>query len=134
MSHESKISKNKKLLLIILVLVGLVLIFSSSYTPVNTETDSDEYINQLEKKLEDFLLNVDGINKVKVIITLDSSMPDVENKGYYSKTDTTLPYVRGVVIACTNGGSDYVKAELTDIVSKYLGIGANKVKITDIKG
>ena len=82
MSHESKISKNKKLLLIILVLVGLVLIFSSSYTTENTETDSDEYINQLEKKLEDFLLNVDGINKVKVIITLESTMPDDEIKGY----------------------------------------------------
>ena len=79
MSHESKISKNKKLLLIILVLVGLVLIFSSSYTTENTETDSDEYINQLEKKLEDFLLNVDGINKVKVIITLESTMPDNES-------------------------------------------------------
>ena len=133
MSHGNKISKNKKLLLVLLVLIGVILIFSSSFTPEKAEKESDEYIKVLENKLEEFLLNVDGINKVKVIITLDSSLPNDENTGYYGKTDTTLPYVRGVVIACTNGGSDKVKAEITDIVSKYLGIGSNKVKITDIK-
>ncbi len=133
MSQENKITLRKKWLIISLIVIGILLIFSSSFSFENNSSKSKEYIEETEAKLEEFLLNVEGIRKVKVIITLESSIEAEENNGYYNKTDNTLPYVRGVVVACSNGSDDKIKTEVTEIVSKYLGIGANKVKITDIK-
>ena len=133
MSRENKLSKNKKIILISLIILGVLLIILSSFSGNNDETDSASYISEMENKLEKFLLYVEGIEDVKVIITLESDLNKSDNKSYYGNSNTALPFVRGVCVACTNGNNDKVKAEVTDIVSKYLGIGTNKVKITDIK-
>ena len=140
--HKSKI------IISLLAIFGIVLILLGS-TGFRTEKSSNSfspstYTAELEKKLESFLKNVDGIDNVDVIVTLDISNERVyaKNEGSYdyilsSSGDPIsiaeiYPYVRGVAVACTNGQSDNVKKEITELISCYLGISTNRIKIVPI--
>lgn len=140
--HKSKI------IISLLAVFGIVLILLGS-TGFRAEKSSNSfspstYTAELEKKLESFLKNVDGIDNVDVIVTLDISNERVyaKNEGSYdyilsSSGDPIsiaeiYPYVRGVAIACTNGQSDNVKKEITELISCYLGISTNRIKIVPI--
>ena len=137
-----------KLIVIILAIVGVLLILLSSVNFKGSDKSGDfsvsSYTNELEKKLESFLKNVEGINNVDVIITLD-----ISNETVYATKDGSYdyvlsssgepiyiaeiyPYVRGVAVACTNGQSDYVKKEITELISSYLGISSSRIKIVPI--
>lgn len=123
----------------ILGLIGVLLIFVSNYYSEKSEdeyTNYEAYATQIEKKLESFLLEIDGIFAVRVIVTLDY-IQDAEGDGYIyagaNENTTQLPSVRGVAIACTNGGDYKVKVKLTELVSAYLGISSNRIEIIDIK-
>lgn len=140
--HKSKI------IISLLAVFGIVLILLGS-TGFRAEKSSNSfspstYTAELEKKLESFLKNVDGIDNVDVIVTLDISNERVyaKNEGSYdyilsSSGDPIsiaeiYPYVRGVAVACTNGQSDNVKKEITELISCYLGISTNRIKIVPI--
>ena len=137
--------KNKIIVVGLLLLGVFLILFSTLKSKLNTKTDTEfsceEYTKDLEKKIEGFLLSVDGIHNVKVIITLDSSAEKL-----FASNDTSLsligdskedqnasmeiyPYVRGVAVSCTNGESDYVKNKVTRLLSAYLGIPSNRIEI-----
>lgn len=145
------IKKHKnKIIIILLSLIGIALIlfstFKDKFKSNNTTNDfsCELYTETLEKKIENFLLNVDGIKNVSVVITLDSS-----TEKQYAKNESTLdfitisqggksepvyigeiyPYVRGVAISCTGGESDEVKIKITKLISAYLGISTNRIEI-----
>ena len=96
----------------------------------------------LEEKLENFILNIEGIKNVNVIITLDTSGGEIYTKNSSSLNFSSItnnaspvyvgeiyPSVRGVAIACTNGSSDETKNKITKLVSAYLGISSNRIEI-----
>lgn len=135
-----------KIIISSLVIIGVLLIVFSS---VNIKNDTENfsvttYTKELEKKLEGFLKSVDGINKAKVIITLECSNEHVyaKDEGSYDyiissngglvEITEVYPVVRGVAIACTNGNNDIVQKEITELVSSYLGISSNRIKIVAI--
>ena len=130
---------NKKAILTVaaLALVGIILIIASGmFTNNEGGTQSqEEYAKEIEEKLENFLLQVDGIKEVKVIVSL--CPPSTQSNSGLLGTDVTaankIPTVCGVAIACTNGGSDSVKLKLTSLVSAFLGIPSNRIEIIDIK-
>ena len=62
----------------------------------------EKYIENTEKRLEEFLLEVKGIKKVEVIISTE----------YKSNSEDGIYYIKGAVIACTNGNDDKTKAEI----------------------
>ena len=143
------IKKHKnKIIIISLVIIGVLLITLSSFSFNNKKSKEEfsqtTYTKELEKKIEDFLENVEGIRKAKVILTLECS-----NEHVYAKNDTSLDYilssngelveiteiypvVRGVAIACTNGDDDIIKMKVTNLISSYLGISSNRIKIVAI--
>lgn len=124
MSQENKIKKGKIYIILLFALGAVFIILGTVLGGNKMSTDNEEeYVKNMECKLEDFLLDVKGIKKVDVIIS-------AEFKDIGDKTEINII---GAAVACTNGNDDKVKEEITDIVSKYLGIGANKVKITGIK-
>ena len=143
------IKKHKsKIIISLLALLGIALILLGS-SSFNSEKDTDcfsstAYASELEKKLESFLKNVDGINNVDVIVTLDISNEKVyaknessydyilSSKGDPIKIAEIYPCVRGVAVACTNGHNDNVKKEITELISSYLGISSNRIKIVPI--
>jgi hypothetical protein len=137
-----------KIIIAIFAIVGILLILLGSIGFKDSKTNNSfsvsSYTNEIEKKLESFLKNVDGIDRVDVIVTLDISNEKVyaKNEGAYEYIFSSngdpisiaeiYPYVRGVGVACTNGQNDYVKKELTELISSYLGISTNRIKIVPI--
>ena len=128
-----------------MIIVGLILIFSSLFKEKETKNEATyefsakQYITEIENKLENFLLTVDGINNVNVIITLDSSsgMNHSNNNSYNilgssNSTYEIYPSIRGVAISCTNGDNDEVKNRINKLVSAYLGIPSNRIEIVSI--
>ncbi len=139
--HKSKI------IISILVILGIALILLSSLDFDKKENDASQsllYTEALERKIEEFLTSVDGINKANVILTLDTS-----NENVYAQSSSGLDYilttdgkpisvteiyptVRGVAIACTGGDRDDIKKKVTELISAYLGISSNRIKIVGI--
>ncbi len=143
------IKKHKSKIIIITILaLGLILILFSSFKGKNEvalkkeEFSCEDYTKMLEEKLENFILNIEGIKNVNVIITLDTSGGEIYTKNSSSLNFSSItnnaspvyvgeiyPSVRGVAIACTNGSSDETKNKITKLVSAYLGISSNRIEI-----
>jgi stage III sporulation protein AG len=143
------IKKHKnKLIIISLAFIGVILIVFGSFNFNKNKSENEfsatTYTKDLEKKIEGFLKNVDGIRNVRVILTLDTSNEHIYAKNdssydYFVSSNGTLveiterfPVVRGVAIACTNGDDDTVKMKVTELISSYLGISSNRIKIVEI--
>jgi stage III sporulation protein AG len=143
------IKKHKnKLIIISLAFIGVILIVFGSFNCNKNKSENEfsatTYTKDLEKKIEGFLKNVDGIRNVRVILTLDTSNELIYAKNdssydYFVSSNGTLveiterfPVVRGVAIACTNGDDDTVKMKVTELISSYLGISSNRIKIVEI--
>lgn len=139
--------KNKnKIIICSLIVIGVLLILISSYdfSDKKASNNSSLYTEAIEKKIEDFLKKVDGINEVKAIVTLDTSEEKVyaqnsngldyilTNDGSPISITEIYPTVRGVAIACTNGDNDEIRMKITELISAYLGISSNRIKIVSI--
>ena len=135
-----------KIIISSLIILGILLIVISSFDlPNKKDTSPTLYTQALEEKIENFLKNVDGIKEAKVILTLDTSNENVyaQNSSgldYILTTDgkpisitEIYPTVRGVAIACTGGDRDDIKIKVTELISAYLGISSNRIKIVSIE-
>ena len=148
------LKKNKSIITIgAICVIGVMLILLSSISIRDSTEESErlnyeQYTADLEKKIEGFLLSIDGIKKAEVIVTLDTSNEHVyaQNQSTYdfltinsSNGESPVhitdiyPTVRGIAISCTNGSSDEVKMKLTKLISAYLGISSNRIEIVSIK-
>ena len=148
------IKKNKGIIAIgVVAILGVLLITVSSLFSKDTAKDTDnlsyeEYTNELEKKIESFLLSIQGIKKARVVVTLDTSNEHVyaQNQSTYdfltinsSDGETPVhitdiyPTVRGIAISCTDGDVSEVKMRITKLISAYLGISSNRIEIVSIK-
>ncbi|MBO5439352.1 MAG: hypothetical protein J6A53_01695 [Clostridia bacterium] len=136
-----------KILICSLVIIGVLLLLISSFDfskKDEKDTSSYLYTEALEKKIEEFLKKVDGIYEAKVIVTLDTTEEKVyaqnssgldyilTNEGAPISITEIYPTVRGVAIACTNGDEDETKMKITELISAYLGISSNRIKIVSI--
>lgn len=114
-----------------------------------TENDQDEYVSNLEKRLEDLLTNVKGVGKVEVMITLSESKELVtlkdtpythdsvkEDDGEGGKRDSyTMKKDEATVMSTMKDGSSspYVIKELQPTVEGVVvtaqGGADNKIKL-----
>lgn len=126
-----KVNKNLKKALV-MIAVGIILIFISSSFG-NSEKKSaegitlDEYKIRLESEIASICSDVSGVGKCRVIITLERGEQNVY-KGS-SVIETKPPKVLGVSVVCRGADSDYVRAELTDMLTALFDIGSNRVAI-----
>ena len=134
-----KRNKNK-IIISSLVILGITFILIGSFQGKSEKSNSsyEEYITSLECKIEDFLKKVDGIRDAEVIITLEeySLESDSGSTSVFGSNDianASLPRVRGVAVACTNGDNYNIQIKVTEIISKFLGIPSNKIKIVSKK-
>lgn len=136
-----------KIIISSLVIIGIFLIILSSFdfSKDNKKDDSAYlYTEALENKIEGFLKNIDGISEAKVIVTLDTAEEKVyaqnssgldyilTNDGSPITITEIYPTVRGVAIACTNGDNDETRVKITELITAYLGISSNRIKIVSI--
>ncbi len=174
---KEKLGGNKRLVfLFILGLLGILLLGLSEILPSQTEktpekeeksgyetsASSMEYCEALEHKLETVLKEMEGVGRVKVLLTLESSdekiyaMDEKTNSknsnssaertfdSKYVRTDskngdegivlkTNAPKIKGVVIVCDGGNDSVVANGVTAAVSSALGIGSNAVSVLKMK-
>ena len=171
----SSMKNDKRALTAVTVLgaAGLCLIMLSSLLPdndkesVKTESagqqtaaaaDSEAYCGETEKRLTEFLQNIEGVGDVRVYLTLDQDEEYVyategktsisENKteeerkyvmvgGSSDKTalveTVKAPEICGAVIACTGCDSAAVQEEVYKAVSTALGIPTSRIYVTKLK-
>lgn len=102
--------------------------------------------DELEQKIEDLCLSVEGIKSAKVLLTLDTSeeyvlAKDTEKSGDSVKITNVItdsggvglyavaPKIRGVAVVCTGGDRASVKVTVTDLICAALGIDSSKVSV-----
>ena len=129
-----------KLCLILLLGISLIIVsIPSGKTKKNTqstettakEDSTDLYVKKQERRLVNALKHVEGVGKVKVMITVNSSKEAVVEDGkkvpYVIKE--VEPVVEGVVVVAQGGGNDIIKNQIVEAVSVLFHISSYKVKV-----
>lgn len=114
-----RIGINKKHLFCLIVAAIVLLLFSeldfqSSISAANTSKERD-----LESKIEEMVLTLDGVSDVEVMVTLDSY-----------EEEKRSPYVRGVSIICHGKAREETKIKIIMMISTALGLSSDKIFVT----
>lgn len=155
-------SDKKAVVILSLGLLGMVFLLLSCYTGSSKKETSREASpefaaleSQTEKRLEALLGEVKDVGRVKVTVTVDRTeeyeyardekkQGEERNESEYVIVDegntdagmkicVTAPKVRGVAVCCEGAVSETVKEEVTRLICAALGIGANKVYVSQMK-
>ena len=157
-----------KLCLILLLGISLIIVsipsgktkkMNKKSTETTAKEDStDLYVKKQERRLVNALKHVEGVGKVKVMITVNSSKEAVVNKDSpyeqsSSEKEKTVkedeqtvlveengkkvpyvikevePVVEGVVVVAQGGGNDIIKNQIVEAVSVLFHISSYKVKV-----
>lgn len=158
---------SKKIKVIVaLGLIGIVLIFASDMLGKsdkkqevnNDKINYEDYTDQLENKLKNLIMAIEGVGECQVMITLENTTEsvyatDVEFKNddnsvnqkdeyvfYDSEKGETpvlikeyLPKVQGVTVVCTGGDNIAVKEKIIQAVTSLFNIPTNRVSVSKIK-
>lgn len=164
MKRLRELLKNKKQVLTVVVAAALGLILLLFPTDkketaegiTSTSVEVTSYTEKLETRVRDICLAVEGVDKVSVLLTLESGSEYVyadnikEEKhkegssGYtsdYLLVDSgdgeapvlvreIYPRIRGVAVVCTGGDDAVMQKKLTELLSAALGLSANRIKIS----
>lgn len=133
--------KDGKLKNIIIVcgILGIALIFISSFSGLNTTTEAEasysvsEYKEEMQSSVQNILKQIDGVGDVTVLLTIENSVEGVYLDNSTTKTKEIEPVIRGVVVACDGGDDPVVSQRVLSAVTKALNISSAKVCITKLK-
>lgn len=113
---------------IIFVLGVALLLFASGTKKEETQSetfDLSAYGEALEKRLEALCSQTEGVGQAEVMITFESGAL-AEYQGS-TQIATHPPKVQGVTVLCTGGGSDAVRADVSEMLGALLGIGTSRI-------
>lgn len=164
-------SEKRVRLLAILGAVGVLLICLSEFVSLpseksdsteKSETSQTDFCESTEAKLEKIIGQMQGVGRVQVMLTLESSdekiyaadektdtksSGDTEQKSTDEKyvliegktgddgilLKTNAPKVKGVIVVCDGGDDPTVAKQITTAVSAALGIGSNRISVIKMK-
>ncbi len=129
--------KNIKHIEIYLTLIFIIIIlliyfgnFSSSKKTTHTENNNElsvvTYIDKLEKELTDMLVSINGVNDIKVMISLDLKELQVENSQIKIND---FPDIKGVVITGKGLNNTATKLKVLQVAETLLDITKGKIQI-----
>ena len=158
-STKPKIKKETILIIILCVLLaatliipsnnGLINLFKSSSSNLNTQ-ENCSYASVVEQNLQKLLSDVSGVGNVTVKVSVNGSEKQIlaknvlttQENGVIKITETIVtvsgkPYVIGtenpqvnsVIIVCDGGDDISIKMKITEVVSAYLSVSVNDIKI-----
>lgn len=128
---------------VLLLLMNLPSGSDSSDDDSKPVTPDTEYKEVLEKELEEIISKIEGVGKVTVMLTVDSTysyeyVTDVSDKD----SETVIignkealvarilnPKISGVLVVCSGGDSVKIKEKVIESVSTVLDIPRNKVYV-----
>ena len=148
--------KNGKMRLALIILGGVVGIFllligNTEKKQEFTDTASDElviYQSYLEGRIKDLCESVNGVQNVKVAVTLSGSFesvyatewPDGEEQyvvlGSGSSASAlyltrSAPDIAGIGIVCTGGGNETVRRELISLLCATFDVSSHRIYVTE---
>lgn len=124
--------------------------FIKNESSANAKSQTQEYVENLESKLEDVLSGIKGVGKARVFLTVDGGVTSVvakdektiEENGKKTTTVTTVissgspivlgndyPKVVGVLVVAKGADDWNVKTAILDAVTATLNVNCNKVQI-----
>ena len=131
-----KIKNVKHIEIIIVVIFAIImfLIYSSSFKPKKTtskQTEQSElsinnYLDDLELKLEKTLSKIKGVSDVKVMITLDLSSATIEENIIKS---STFPEIKGILVVAKGVENTNVKLNVLKAIEAVVDINNGSVEI-----
>lgn len=137
-----KLLDNEKIRKIIIVagIVGILLIFVSSYIDTGTEKSREEdkgfsvttYSTKIENDLQAVISKIEGAGETNVLLTMENSVEYVYLDDSTTKTKEIEPRIRGVLVVCKGGDEPVVVERITEAVTKVLDISTAKVCITKL--
>ena len=131
-------SDKTKRLIIISGIIGIALIFLSSYINFGAiEKGAEEfsvtsYSTEIENDLQTVISQIEGAGTTKVLLTMENSVEYVYLEGGTTKTKEIEPHIRGVLVVCEGGDNPVVVERITQAVTKALDISTAKVCITKL--
>lgn len=150
------IRENKVRIIVLFGVLILSLCFISSMNERSGEEAPPEdfyrYTRLLQENLEEMLSSVNGVGKCRVLITFSDSGEtvyacDEDSLSTEEKTDLSRKYVLissrseglvlkvyspsvlGVAVICRGGDSTRVKNDVTEVLSRTLGIPADRISV-----
>ena len=115
---------------LLVALVGAVLLLiPSGEKPAETaapEEGQQFRLEELEKRLEQALGQIEGAGEVHAVLTLKSGSRQVQE---VVPLQTLAPEYQGALIVCQGGGDPAVRLNILQAVSALTGLGADKISI-----
>lgn len=149
--------KQRVNLLVGLGMAGLFLLAGSTWLPTEDSPADNEtaevaavwqdYAGQLEQRLEDILVRVDGVGVVRVMVTLENGEENVYATDQETGEDGSsavnhvllageglletvhTPRVLGVAVVCEGGGDAAIQNRVNTLVAALTGVGANHITV-----
>lgn len=144
--------------IIICVILIILLSYKNTESNVNNEMTTTVSIDsqaETQKTLEDIIKKIDGAGNVSVMITYNSSGEYVyaensksENNGDKQSVNSEIvlhespdgndeglivsiknPEISGVAVICDGGNNIRIKSEITELITRLFGIGADRVYV-----
>lgn len=149
---KEKLKSSPKLvtyILIAAVCAALLLIMNTSDSEASSEDNNSlsagdtEYKSELEKELENIISKIDGVGKVTVMLTVESTYSYEYVKDYSDDEIETVivgnkealiskisnPHVSGVLVVCSGGDNVSVKEKIINAVATVLDIPLSRVYV-----
>ncbi|MCL1881622.1 MAG: hypothetical protein FWF76_05535 [Oscillospiraceae bacterium] len=100
----------------------------SQESEISNDTVS-EYEIRLENKLKRAVSALDGVGELTIVVTLDSVSETVyAERGSGVRTIIT-PRVRGVAIIAEGADNPIIKAQITELASRLLGVNTTRISV-----
>ena len=146
------VKKNR--LLFLLGAVGLLLLLiggplwaeNKEESPNSTIALAESYRTDLEEKLTHACMQIRGVGKAEVVLTLSSTEIAVYEKNQSGESETVasaggeglllayrMPEITGVAIVCEGGDNAAVKEELYSFFRAVLGLRYHEIHISPLK-
>lgn len=143
--------KQRQILLVFLI--GILLVVIAAPTRERGEDDTEEksktdtadfaYEEALENKLEQVLMQIEGVGKAEVMLTFTASSEKIvekdENSTVYERPSDggEMPYVvreihprpRGILVIAEGGGNAVTEKNIREAVQALFGVEAHKIRI-----
>lgn len=128
--------------IVLLLAAGMGARGGSVETDTAEDAEAQAYVEALERKIEEFCTEVEGVGRVSVTVSLESGWRRVygkESGSYLSVASlgggNTVclseepPVIGGIAVVCDGGGDPAVRLRLVNLLRAAYGIGSNKIYI-----
>ena len=130
----TSICRPSKEKLIVLFCLGLLLFVLSlpeekvdAAAEISEEVSITSYETDLESRIRELLMGVDGVGTVEVMVVLKSAEETSIHTAFSEKS--VYPELSGIIVSADGGGSAVVRGEISEALEALFGLPSHKIKV-----